>query len=57
MTSSFFKFIQEFDTESSYMNTYNGEVGIKNETDEDLHGTGLTVLHPYYTNITLLPFK
>ena len=57
MTSSFFKFIQEFDTDSSYMNTYNGEVGIKNETDEDLHGTGLTVLHPYYTNITLLPFK
>ena len=41
------------------MNTYNGEIGRKSDSQEDeiIMSSGLTVLHPYYTHITLLPFS
>ena len=39
------------------MNTYTGDIGLKIESEDIIDNSGLTVLHPYYSNITLLPFK
>ena len=53
----FVEFVREFDEQNCYMNTYTGEIGQKSESIDIEGNTGLTVLHPYYSNITLLPFQ
>ena len=53
----FVKFVRTFDMANCYMNTYTGEIGQKSESIDVESNTGLTVLHPYYSNITLLPFQ
>ena len=57
VASNFFQFIQGFNVEEGYMNTYTGDIGLKIESEDIIDNSGLTVLHPYYSNITLLPFK
>ena len=57
VASDFFQFIQGFNVEEGYMNTYTGDIGLKIESEDIIDNSGLTVLHPYYSNITLLPFK
>ena len=57
VAAKFFKFIQGFNVEEGYMNTYRGDIGLKIESEDIIDNSGLTVLHPYYSNITLLPFK
>ena len=57
VASDFFQFIKGFNVEEGYMNTYTGDIGLKIESEDIIDNSGLTVLHPYYSNITLLPFK
>jgi len=57
LAADFFKFMQTFDVENLYLNTFNGEIGKKDEAEEPLwqHNIGLTILHPFYDHILLLP--
>jgi len=53
----FVEFVRTFDIANCYMNTYTGAIGNKSESADVEANDGLTVLHPYYSNITLLPFQ
>jgi len=55
IVGKFFKFMKTANIEEDLYNTFDGRVSKKADVEDFIGCPGLSILHPYYEHILLLP--